>query len=201
MKINIDDNKKEPKQELERKEKAREKYKTPKIKSIPRKKRKKYKPCKTPHAEEGVACPSPSSNPDGMFLTTHQPEPSFSIEQLEKLLAERKQKELEMKNLQEQQLQMLALEQERLRLEAEKRTIEEEIRLENEKEAKERAEFLEQEFLVPIIPINPEVFDLCPICKKKTKKSKTKKNGNLVTQEIKCKNKLCNFSKIINLEL
>ena len=127
--------------------------------------------------------------------------PKLTTEQLEKLLIERKQKELEQKNLQEKQSQILALEQERLRLEAEKRKAEKEIRLEKEREEKERKEFLAKEILVPLIPINERVFDICPFCKMKTNKSKVRSNGNNLIQEIKCKNKLCTFRKIINLEV
>jgi len=211
MKINITDKKREPiLDELEEQEKTQPRYRTPKVKSIPRKnkflprykpKNRKYTRSKRPNVQRQEkrvnSLPSPSPvNPDHS-----EPEPNLSIEQLEELLAKRKQKELEMKQLQESQLQILALEQERKRLEEEKVRIENELKAEKIKEEQERLEFLKQELLVPLIPINIELFDSCPICKNKTKKSKVKKIGNLVTQEIKCKNKLCNFQKIVNLEV
>jgi hypothetical protein len=192
MKIKFD---KEPiLKELEAEEKIK-KYKTPKVKSIPRKKKRKARKVSSkqlPVQEEGQ---------EGELREVPQPEPSFSIEQLEKLLAERKAKEYELREKQELELKRLAYEQAKKSAEEEIARIEQKEREKREKERIEIEGIIKQEILVPMIPINQQVFDICPICKMKTKKSKTKSDGLIISQEINCKNKLCNFHKIVNVKV
>jgi hypothetical protein len=66
------------------------------------------------------------------------------------------------------------------------------------------AEVLEKQDLEgDVILLKPfeDFIKICPICNKKVKKYPVKRNGKILTQLMKCKNKKCDFKKEIVMEI
>lgn len=101
----------------------------------------------------------------------------------------------------------LKREEERKRLELERLKIEEEERIKDEERKKlEEISQVPQEIPseveeVRLIPNEDKFLKVCPICNSQIKKGKVRQKGFLLTQSFKCKNKTCNFTKKLDLEI
>jgi hypothetical protein len=101
----------------------------------------------------------------------------------------------------------------KLKKEEEKRKIEEEeqkqkiAELEEEKkqleESQKQEEIAKKEEIqqVRLIPDNIEFLKTCPACHSKIWRSKVRRQGIILSQMFRCKNKACNFQKEISLRI
>jgi hypothetical protein len=107
----------------------------------------------------------------------------LNIKNLEKEIKEKKRL-LKLKR-EEEKLRLAKEELERIKAEKQEK-IEKEIEIPKEDESIKLISELKEEFI-----------KTCPLCNHKLKRSKVKREGFILKQHIKCKNKSCNFAKEI----